>query len=63
MGMVADMINCIAVLQFPVDVRWCILSTQVCSLIMYDVFCADHVSDPTHVNGLATYATKFTPST
>lgn len=24
--------------------------------------CADHISDPTHINGLATYATKFTPS-
>ena len=24
---------------------------------------ADHISDPTHINGLATYATKFTPST
>lgn len=23
---------------------------------------ADHISDPTHINGLATYATKFTPS-
>ena len=23
---------------------------------------ADHISDPAHINGLATYATKFTPS-
>lgn len=38
---------------------------QACalSIAMIDKWAcfADHVNDPTHVNGLATYATKFTP--